>query len=55
MSPRDPVQGVTEPKFSISSQELGYVTPNLGYLAKDEVGDDRQSVTGLFFINQKIF
>ena len=29
MSPRDALQGVTEPEFLISSQGLGYVTPNL--------------------------
>ena len=34
MSPRDPVQGLTQPEFSISTQGLGHVTPNLGYLAK---------------------
>ena len=34
MSPWDPFQGVTEPEFLISSQRLGHVTLNLGYLAK---------------------
>ena len=34
MSPWDLLQGVTESNFLISSQGLGHVTPNLGYLAK---------------------
>ena len=34
MSIWDPPQGVTEPEFLISSQGLGHVTPNLGYLTK---------------------
>jgi hypothetical protein len=34
MSLWDILQSVTEPEFSISSQGLRHVTPNLGYLAK---------------------
>ena len=34
MSPWDPPQGVTEPHFFISPEELGHVRPHLGYLAK---------------------
>ena len=34
MSICDPFQGVTQPEFSISSQRLGHLTPNLSHLAK---------------------
>ena len=33
MNPRDSSHGVTEPKFSIASQRLGHVFPNLGVLS----------------------